>query len=129
MIFWALVNANGCIEMAGSGRVPPAGYIPFPPGVDIEFAEFLLWDGGAWGERPAFPEPEITPGRFHIPDCPEGVIATVSDGETGAFFARVTPENGALEIEMPEPGEYAIDLQVPEPWARPGPYRLTVEEV
>lgn len=125
MIMWAITKENGCIELAGISKSPPTGHKVLP--VEPEFSDYLMWVDDGWVERPAFPDPVITNGRLLVENCPEGTTAFVYDAETYVHFGVATVENGSLDLELPDPGGYRIEIFPPEPWIKPEIFTVTTE--
>lgn len=128
MIVWATLKENGCVDVAGISQHPPNGYIAMPSGLTPEFAPYLMFVEGEWQERPSIPEPVIGTTTIEIQNCPDEVIAEISDAEASVYLGEVESVDGVLEIELPDPGVYQIELVVPEPWQKPPLIRFTVEE-
>lgn len=127
MIHYALIDEEGCVTEAGTTDRPPLGYIPFKDGLEPQWAEWLMFKDGGWQERPLPPAPVVTNGRFLLEECPVGTRALVMDAQTGAFFGEALEENGVLDIELPDPGGYMIEVEPPRPWIKPEIMTILVE--
>jgi hypothetical protein len=126
MIWFAMLKESGCVALAGVSRMPPDGHVPLPAGVDIAEAGKLMRVDGEWTARPEIAAPVVTAGAVSLSPCPDGVVAYVSDTETGVRFGEVAAADDALLIELPDPGEYTVEFTAPEPWLAPAAIRVTV---
>lgn len=128
MIQYAILDEHGCIELAGITDFPPVGHIPLSTKFPLWSVEYLMFKDGEWQERPALDDPVITAGGFTLTNCPPGTRGAVFDKLTGVYFGEVLEENGVIEIELPDPGTYSVEIETPKPWIKPEPFTLTIEE-
>ena len=127
-VVWALLKENGCVEMAGVSRTPPDGHVPLPAGTTPEIAPYIMYVDGDWQFRPSLPDPVMTATTFSVPECPDGVLCEVRDAETLAHLGSAQSSDGALTVELPDPGQYLLTFSVPDPWHTPDPLILTIPE-
>ena len=70
--------------------------------------------------RPTVPEPKVTvfeaAGRaVQFADLPPGTTAEITDVEAGYTIATLPEVKGLIDIELPEPGRYRIEVNPPRP--------------
>ena len=128
MIFYALIRDNGCVDQAGISRNPPDGHVPLPPGALPEAAPRLMFVDGEWQMRPWLPPVDVGPIGFALSPAPDGLVCWVQDYETGALLGQAAAADGDLAVSLPDPGEYLITFDVPEPWVALDALRITVPE-
>lgn len=127
MIFYAILKPNGCIDYAGIDSRLPNGAVVLPEGILPEHQLWIMYVNGEWVERPLLPYWERTPTGIKIENCPDEVAFEVYDRDTGAYLGRAESEDGALILDLPDPGTYRIDVSVPDPWLKPDPFTVSIE--
>lgn len=80
--------------------------------------------GGAWTDRPLSPVAEVLAGSVTLTECPAGSYAEIYDREIGDYLGRVDETGGVIEISLPDPGTYLIEVTFPPPYL---PSRSVVE--
>lgn len=123
MMSWALLTDTGCIACCGLDRDPPKGHVALPHHLS-SILDLVMWSAGDWLLRPTLAEPVIGADRVTVPGAPEGTTAMVYDPDTGAVFGHVT--EGEIDIHLPDPGRYGIEIMPPEPWVMPAPLIIEV---
>jgi hypothetical protein len=116
MICWAKVDDTGCVTRAGAGLALPDGAVELPTHLSPEAAVQMRLVDGEWDYRPVIPAP-VQDGGTVTWAVPDGTVAEVCDGITGAILATVTAEGQQIEVEF-APGVYLIEVQPPAPWMR-----------
>lgn len=121
MITYAFVDAAGYVTGAGSGPRLLDGAVELPAGVmPVASVDMQLVDG-AFIPRPALAAPEVTvfetSGRaVRFTDLPAGTAAEIVDVDCGYSIASLPEAKGLIEIALPEPGRYRIEVTPPRPY-------------
>ncbi len=120
MIAWTLLDSAGVPVSLGRGPVAPAGAVELPRGAILQDYARLRLVEGAWQPRPEAGPPAVTAGpsvtALVWTGLPAGARAEVRDGETGDLLGVAIPADGAVMIDLVDPGPYAVDLAAPSPW-------------
>ena len=120
MIRYALVDTDGYVTGAGSGPRLIEGAEELPEGITPQAAIHLQLLDGAFVPRPTVSEPKVTDfeasGRaVQFTDLPPGTTAEITDTEIGAVIVTLPEVKGVIEIELPDPGRYRIEVTPPRP--------------
>jgi hypothetical protein len=116
MIRFAMVDEAGNVTRAGAGLALPDGAVELPMHLTPEAVVQMRLVDGEWDYRPVIPAP-VQEGGTVTYAAPDGAVAEVCDGITGAILATVTASGGQIAIEF-APGAYLIEVQPPAPWMR-----------
>ena len=116
MIRWAIIDATGCVTRAGAGQTLPEGAVELPTHLTPEDAVRMRLVDGDWIDRPAIYPPAQSGGTVTY-TAPDGAVAQVCDGITGAILATVAASGGQIVLEF-APGAYQIEVNPPAPWMR-----------
>jgi len=129
MIIWAKLETDGCVYYAGISKELPTGAVQLPRGVMPSGTGSLMYtEEEGWAERPLLPDPVISGNTVSMSSPPEGLRCIVIDFETQAQLGSVSPEEGELLVELPDPGVYRLEFETPRPFQKPEDLIFEVQE-
>ncbi len=121
MISYAFVDADGYVTGAGSSLRLRSGALELPAGVTPMASIHMQLVDGVFVPRPTLPEPMVTElqaaGRaMQFADLPPDTAAEIIDVEGGYSIAILPEIKGTIEIALPDPGRYRIEVTPPRPF-------------
>lgn len=119
MISFAILGADGIPTTLGRETDIPAGAVALPEGMSPDIATRMYVADGVWLMRPVVSVPLSRSGvdyRASWEGLPDGATATVCDIAGNVVLGSVEAVGGALEVHLPDPGQYEIDITAPRPW-------------
>lgn len=121
MINFAFFDTDGYVTGAGSGPLLREGAVELPEGITPVASIHMMQVDGAFVTRPTVSKPQVTEfeaaGRaVRFTDLPPGTTTEISDVDVGYVMATVPEVEGVIDIELPDPGRYRIEVNPPRPY-------------
>jgi hypothetical protein len=111
------INAAGCVEMSlltSNPLIPDGMFDASDANVDLSTSAF---DGVSWSARPVLSTPVQSQTGVIVSGLPSDAEVVIIDIPSGEELGRLQPEaDGSVEIVLPDPSEYQIEVEAPAPW-------------